>query len=196
MRNRIVLFLSVALLCAAPLQAQETPEERPEAPKSKTMLYLPPSHLFSCELPSAWRAFEEEDALGPVVRLLGPDNPAGTYRTGLSVRWFEKGSPGYVEPKKAVDDMRRSDKETKRSATGVMPMRVGGLLGRLFEVVETRALPLERLPAVEEQVHHYVAVIPSGFNYYLIRLSSTRDVYLDFREDYMLCLKTFKPLGR
>ena len=41
-----------------------------------------------------------------------------------------------------------------------------------------------------------MAVIPSGLNYYLVRLSSAREVYLDFREDYMRCLKTFKPLGR
>ena len=134
--------------------------------------------------------------MGPVVRLLGPDNPAGTYRAGLSVRWFEKGSPGYVEPQKAVDELRRSDQDTKRSSTAVSRMRVGGLLARLFEVVETRALPLERLPADAGQIHHYVAVIPSGLNYYLVRLSSSREVYLDFREDYMRCLKTFKPLGR
>ena len=196
MRSSSGLFLSAALLCAAPLRAQEMPEERPEAPKAKTIRYLPASHLFACELPSAWRALEDEDALGPVVRLLGPDNPAGTFRTGFSVRWFEKGSPGYVEPQKAVENMRRSDKEAKRNATGVTPMRVGGLLARLFEVVETRALPLDRLPAQDEQLHHYIAVIPNGLNYYLVRLSSTRDVYLDFREDYMRCLKTFKPLGK
>jgi hypothetical protein len=160
------------------------------------MLYMPPSRLFSCELPSAWQALEDEDALGPVVRLLGPDNPAGTYRTGFSVRWLEKGAPGYVEPQKAVEKMRRSDKETGRSAGGVSVMRVGGLLARLFEVVETRVLPLERLPARDQALHHYIAVIPNGENYYLLRFSSTRDVYLDFREDYFRCLRTFKALGR
>ncbi|MCX5797675.1 MAG: hypothetical protein NTY77_19470 [Elusimicrobia bacterium] len=190
------LFLWAALLCAAPMRAQEAEPAEAPSPKAKHMLYLAPSHLFACEMPTGWQAFETEDALGPVVRLLGPDNPAGTYRTGFSVRWIEKGNPGYVEAKKAVDEMRRSDPDTKRSSTGVTHMRVGGLLARLFEVVETRALPLERLPAAEEQLHHYVAVVPSGLNYYLVRLSSAREVYLDFREDYMLCLRTFKPLGR
>ena len=193
MRRRISRFLWAALLCAAPLRAQMT---EPGAATAKHVLYLAPSHLFACEVPAGWPAFETEDALGPVVRLLGPDNPAGTYRAGLSVRWFEKGSPGYVEPQKAVDEMRRSDKDTKRSSTAVRHMRVGGLLARIFEVVETRTLPLERLPAEEKPIHHYVAVIPIGLNYYLVRFSSTRDVYLDFREDYIRCLDTFKPLGR
>jgi hypothetical protein len=160
------------------------------------MLFLASSHLFACEVPTAWRAFETEDALGPVVRLLGPDNPSGTYRAGFSVRWFEKGSPGYLDPQKVVDEMRRSDKDAKRTATAVSHMRVAGLLARIFEVVETRTLPLERLPAEEVEIHDYVAIIPSGYNYYLVRLSSTRDVYLDFREDYMRCLDTFKPMGR
>lgn len=196
MSSRSRLALLAALLCAAPARAQESVEPDPQAPKPKIMLFMPASRLFSCELPSAWRALEDEDALGPVVRVLGPDNPAGTFRTGLSVRWFEKGAPGYVEPQKAVENMRRTDKDSKRSATGVTPMRVGGLLGRLFEVVETRALPVERLPAQDEQIHHYIAVIPSGLNYYLLRFSSSREVYLDFREDWFRCLRTFKPLGR
>jgi hypothetical protein len=112
------------------------------------------------------------------------------------VRWFEKGTAGYADPKKAVDEMRRSDKETKRNATAVTHMRVNGLLARLFEVVEARTLPLERLPADEEQIHSYVALIPSGYNYYLVRLSSSREVYLDFREDFVRCLRTFKPMAR
>jgi hypothetical protein len=184
------------LLGAAALRAQ--PEEPSEAPtaKAKHALYSAPSRLFACEVPSGWQTLATEDALGPVVRFLGPDNPSGTYRTGLSVRWFEKGEPGYVEPQKAVDEMRRPDKDTKRSTTSITHMRVAGLLARLFEVVENRTVPLERLPADEEEIHDFVAVIPSGYNYYLVRLSSTRDVYLDYREDYMRCLRTFKPLGR
>jgi len=183
-------------LCAAALRAQENEPGQVREAKADHVFYLAPSHLFSCEVPARWQVFASEDALGPVVRFLGPDNPSGTYRTGLSVRWFEKGEPGYVDPQKAVDEMRRPDKDTKRSTTSIAHMRVSGLLARLFEVVENRTLPLERLPAAEEEIHDYVAIIPSGFNYYLVTLSSSRDVYLDFREDYMRCLKTFKPLGR
>jgi len=189
-----LIILSAALVCAAALRAQET---ETDAPKSKYQTYMPPSHLFSCELPaSGWYGFEEEDALGQVSHLLGPENPAGTFRTGLSVRWVEKGQPGYVEPKQAVELMRRPDKATERESTPVRPLRVAGLLARVFEVFETRVLPLERLPASAEVVHRYVAVIPSGANYYMMTLASTRDVYLDFREDYLRCLRTFQPMGR
>ena len=190
MRRRTSLVLT-ALLAAVSLRAQDAIERR----EPQRTLYLPSSHLFACEIPSGWQAFEEEDALGPVVHILGPENPAGTYRAGLSVRWEEKGQAGYVEAQKAVNAMRRSDKETKRDSTAVMHVRVGGALARVFEVVETRTLPSDRLPAREELIHHYLAVIPSGLNYYLLRLSSSRDVYLDFREDFFQCLRTFKPLG-
>jgi len=185
---RTSLLLLTALACAAPLRAQDAPAKR--------KLYSPPSRVFSCEIPSGWQAFEEEDALGPVAHMLGPDNPAGTYRTGLSVRWIERDQPDYVAPQQAVDVMRRSDPASRRSATAVTHMRVAGLLARVFEVVETDVLPLERLPASPEEIHYYVAVIPSGLNYYLVRLSSTRDVYLDFHDVFTDCLKTFQPLGR
>jgi hypothetical protein len=191
MPARISLLLAV-LLCAAPARAQET---EPEAPKAKSVTYTPPSRIFSCELPSDWQGMEEEDALGPVARVIGPDDPSGNYRTGLTVRLFEHGQPGFVEVKKAVDLMRRSDKIVDRSATPVQPMRVAGLLARLFEVTEEWILPLERLPATEEAIHSYIAVIPSGSDYYVLRLSSARDVYMDFREDFFRCLRTFRPSG-
>ncbi len=196
MPSRRSLIVLAALLCAAPAAAQEDFESRLPKSRAKNIVYMPTSRLFSCELPSTWQSLEDEDALGPVVRLFGPESPAGNYRTGFSVRWLEKGAPGYVEPQKAVEKMRRSEKETGRSAGGVSVMRVGGLLARLFEVVETRALPLERLPARDQALHHYVAVVPQGENYYLIRLSSTRDVYLDFRETWFRCLRSFRALGR
>lgn len=192
-RTSFVLLLA-ALCCAAPLCAQD--EAGAPVRKGKTADYLPASRMFSCDLPTkGWYAFEEEDVLGPVVHVLGPDNPSGTYRAGLSVRWFDKSQASYVEPKKAVELMRKSDRSVQRKATGVSPMRVEGLLARLFEVFETRALPLDRLPARDEVLHRYVAVIPSGSNYYLVTLSSTRDVYLDYKDVYMRCLKTFHPLG-
>ena len=164
-----------------------------DSPPARPQRYTPASHTFYCDVPVGWHPFEDED--GFAVHLIGPDNPAGTYRTGVDVRWVERGQPGWVPQKKLVDDMRRSDSVTERSATSVRPMRIAGILARIFEVSETRWLPADQLPAVAEPLHHYVAVIPSGESYYLINLSSSRDVYLDFRNMFVDFLKSFKPLG-
>jgi hypothetical protein len=201
--NKLCL-MSCALLWGVYATAQEAAPPPPEAtitpetPSSSGYItYQPSSRLFTCEIrETGWSAFEEEDALGPVVHILGPENPAGNYRTGLSVRWMDKDTPGFLEPKKAVDLMRRADPVIGRSASAIRPLRVGGLLGRGFEVTQPRVLPLERTPAVEDIVHHYIVILPSGTGYYLIRLSSTRDVYLDFRDELMRFLKTFRPMGR
>ena len=68
-------------------------------------------------------------------------------------------------------------------------------MGRVFEVYATRRLPAQRLPMIEEQLHHYVALVPSGESYFVIRLSSSRDVYLDYRELFVQFLRSFKALG-
>ena len=189
--HRVICFAAV-ILCAGVLRAQEGTRTPGAQPQSRVTT----SRLFSCELPSSWNAFEEEDALGAVFHALGPDDPTASYRTGLSVRWVEPEQTGYVEPKKAVESMRRSDRAVRRNATPVLPMRVAGLLARVFEVTETRVLPLERLPAGEKVIHHYVAVIPDRAGYYVVRLSSAREVYLDFHDDFRRCLQTFQPFAR
>ena len=182
------LSLGLGLLwCALPLWGQETPKFRS---------YAPPSHSFSCEIPNAgWAAFEAEDSLGPAVHILGPQNPSWNFRSGLSVRWFDRDTPGYMEPKKLVERMRRPDQAARRGATAVRPMRVAGLLARVFEVTETWLIPLERLPAGEEALHRDIAVIPSGSGYYVVTLSAPQDAYLDLREGFFHLLKTFQPLG-
>ena len=134
--HRVICFAAV-ILCAGVLRAQEEAGTPGSQPQSR----MTTSRLFSCELPSSWNAFEEEDALGAVFHALGPDDPTASYRTGLSVRWVEPEQTGYVEPKKAVESMRRSDRAVRRNATPVLPMRVAGLLARVFEVTETRVLP-------------------------------------------------------
>lgn len=155
--------------------------------------YTPPSASFACDLPNEqWRAFEEEEGAGFAVHILGPDNPAGTYRTGIDIRYMEKGQPGWVPLKKYIDDTRHGE---GRGATGVKPYRVSGMLARIFEVVETRRLPPDQLPSMEEELHHYYAIIPVGESYYSVKLSSTRDVYLDYRQLFVKFLHDFKPLG-
>ena len=174
------------LALAAPALADEKP----------TLRYTPPSATFVCDLPSEeWHAFEEEEGAGFAAHLLGPDNPSGTYRTGIDIRWIEKGQPGWVPVKKYMEDLRRGDTDTDRTSTLIKPYRISGMLARVFEVVERRRLPEGQLPSLEEELHHYYAVVPIGENYYSVKLSSTRDVYYDYRELFVKFLFTFKPLG-
>lgn len=169
------------MLALAPLgSAQEAPERR----------YIPASRAFACDLPQGWQAFEEEDPSGSVVHLLGPDNPSGSYRTGIDIRLLESKRP-YRE---TLEELRRPEPETGRTATAVRPLRIPAALARTFEVIETRWLPEERLPALEEELHHYVALIPSGESLILVRLSSSRDIYLEYRDLFVRFLKSFKPL--
>jgi hypothetical protein len=179
----------VVVLLASPardLAAQERGSRR----------FTPPSNLFACDLPGDdWHAFEEEEASGFATHILGPDNPAGTYRTGIDIRWVEKGQAGWKPLKQAIDDLRRGNKDTDRGSTNVRPYRISGILARTFEISETRRLPADQAPSLEDEIHHYVAVIPSGESYYIIKLSSTRDVYLEYRELFVRFLRSFKPLG-
>lgn len=188
MRNKLVLFAALAF--AAPLRAQELPEPPPTASR-----YTPSSRAFSCEVPSGWTAFDEEEGGGTAVHLLGPDNPAGVFRAGIDIRYMERGQPGFKTFRQFVDDVRRSDDMTQRSATNLRPLRINAGLARVFEISETRRVPADRLPSVEEALHRYVGIIPSGDSYYVISLASTRDAYLDFKDLFTDFLRTFRPMG-
>ncbi|MDE2039974.1 MAG: hypothetical protein KGO96_01310 [Elusimicrobia bacterium] len=159
--------------------------------------YVPPSRTFACDLPGPdWHAFEEEEDTGFAVHILGPDDPTGTYRTGIDVRWREKGEPGWVPIKKRIDDeLRRKDPSVGRVATLVRPYRVPAGLARVFEVVEIRRLPASQLPSLDEDLHYYYAVIPEGESYYEIKLASTREEYLKYRDVFVRFLYTFRPIG-
>ncbi len=172
--------ISLLLALAAPSLAAED---------GRYKTWSPASPSFSCEIPRAWQAFEEEDT----AHALGPDDPRGAYRAGIDVHWVERSRPGFVDWKDAVELLRRADKETGRAATPVRLVRSGGVLARVFEVTENRRLPPDRLPSSERAVHHYVAVVPGGSGYYVARLSSARDVYLDYKEDWARFLKSFRP---
>lgn len=192
MRNlKLPSLLLAALLGASALHAQDEPE-----PAGRYRKYEPTARSFSCEIPSrGWHAFEEDSVQGYAVHILGPDSPTGTYRAGIDIHWVERGQSGYMDYKKAIDVQRRSDAAAERKATPVRLMRVAGMNARVFEVTETRLLPPDRLPAAPEVLHHYVAILPSGDSYFLIRLSSTRDSYLDHRDEFVRFLKHFRVLG-
>jgi hypothetical protein len=69
------------------------------------------------------------------------------------------------------------------------------VLARTFEVVETRRLPSEQAPSFPEELHHYIAVLPNGDGYYVLRLISARTDYLEHRDMFVRFLKTFRLLG-
>lgn len=187
--SRLALALA-ALLCLM-LAGRAGAEEKPE------LRYTPPSQTFACDLPGPeWHAFEEEEAAGFAVHILGPDSETGTFRTGITVRWLEKGQPGWVPLKKHVDDdLRRSDGSTGRVATIVRPYRIPAGLSRIFEVVEKRRLPPDQLPSVEEELHYFYAVLPVGESYYEIKLGSTREEYFGYRDTFVKFLRAFHPIG-
>lgn len=205
MRRELALL---ALLAAAPARAEDwlaaarraaataaIPGEAPaERPKSAWSPYESPSRLFRAELPSeGWTAFEEEDALGTVVRVLGPDDPSGAVRAALTVRLVDRDAPGFVPVKEAVDVLRRPG--AGREVSAIHPLRLDAGLARLFEVVQTRRLPLDAGPSAPVEIHQYVAVIPRGEAYYLVRLVTARANYLDFRDDFLRFLKSLRPIG-
>ena len=169
-------------------------EAVPEKAKSDWVPYEPSTRLFRADLPPVgWRAFEEEDALGSVVRILGPDDPSGALRAALTVRLVDRDSPVFMPAKDAVEAMRRQGPE--RESTVVHPLRIGAGLARIFEVTETRRMPSDAGPSAPMEVHQYVAVIPRGEAYYVIRLVTARANYLDFRDDFVRFLKSLKTVG-
>ena len=169
-------------------------EAAPEKPKSDWVPYEPASRLFRADLPSAgWTAFEEDDALGSVVRVLGPDDPSGALRAALTVRLVDRDSPVFAPAKEALESMRRQG--PGRESTAVQLLRVGAGLARLFEVTETRRMPADAGPIAPMAIHQYVAVIPRGEAYFVVRLVTARENYLDFRGDFVRFLKSLRPVG-
>lgn len=178
--------LCAVLAAAVPARAEHAPLER----------YTPPSKDFSCDVPRGWSVFEEDEA-GDIeaVHLLGPDDSAGDYRAGIDIRYYEKGSPGFVPYKTTIEALRRSDKLTDRQSSPINAMRVGAGLARTFEVSETRRLPLGRAPSSLEPLHRDYAIFPNGESYFVVTMATTREVYLDYREQFYEFLRTFRPLG-
>ncbi len=158
--------------------------------------FSPASKAFTCDVPPGWTPFEEQEPWGFAVHIVGPDDAQSDYRTGIDIHYFEQGEPGFVKAAKYTDELRRGDDLTDRQSTPVVVMRVGDSLGRLFEVLETRRLPFDGLPAQDRILHHYYAIIPNGGDsYFSIDLSSSRETYLDYREMFTDFLRSFRPSG-
>jgi hypothetical protein len=169
-------------------------EAVPEKAKSDWTTFEAASRLFRAELPSAgWTAFEEDDALGTVVRVLGPDDPSGALRAALTVRLVDRDSPMFTPVKTAVEEMRRQG--PGRESSAVQPLRISAGLARIFEITETRRMPADAGPSEPMAIHQYVAVIPRGEAYFVIRMVTARESYLDYRDTFVHFLKTLKPVG-
>jgi len=169
----------------------------PEPAKKPWVPYVPTSRLFSGEIPvEGWWPMEEETATGSVFRLLGGDSQSGSLRTVMSVRFYDKDTPGFTPIKQAVELMRRENKEIKRSVSPIRPVRVNLGLARTFEINETRRVPSDEGPSFEEELHHYIAVIPVGEAYYLVRMVSSRATYLEYRDVFVRFMKSLRSLSR
>ncbi len=174
----------------------DSAQAAPEAPEGSWRAYSSSSRLFVGEIPAiGWWPMEEETATGSVFRLLGSDWPSGSARTTLSLRYYDKGTLGFLPIKQAVEQLRLQDKGTNRSISPLRPVRVSLGLARTFEIVETRRMPLDSGPSFEEEVHSYVAVIPVGEAYYLARLISSRSNYLNYRADFLRFIKSLRSVS-
>jgi len=197
----------LVLLAAAPARAEDwllsarraaasaaiPGEAVPEKAKSDWAPYEPASRLFRADLPPAgWRSFEEDDALGSVVRILGPDDPSGALRATLTVRLVDRDSPVFAPIKVAVEAMRRQG--PGRDTTAVQSLRIPAGLARIFEITEIRRVP-DVATSAPLEIHQYVAVIPRGEAYFVVRLVTARENYLDYRVDYIRFLRSLKPVG-
>lgn len=205
------LLLALTLAAAAPASAADWLLESERAARSAPVPdepagepfaegyrpHTPESRLFTADVPaSGWWPMEEEGPDGSVFYLLGPDSPSGAFRAVLSVRAYDRDTSMFTEAKEHAELLRRRDDAVSRSATAVRPLRVkGGVLARTFEVIETRRLPAEQAPAFPEELHHYVAILPQGESFYVLRLISARTDYLEHRDMFVRFLRSFRALG-
>jgi len=183
----------LAFMLAAPMAFSQ--EILPQEPKLNHLLYTSPRRIFSCEVPKGWQAFEEEALQGSSAHFLGPAVADGAFRAAINVHFMQKGSPGFITLENAVKRERQSDKDSSRDSSSIIYGRLAGNQSRRFEVTETRQLPREVLPSRPTVLHHYYVFLNAGDGYFMIKLSTTRETYLDYRPDFERLLSTFQILG-
>lgn len=163
------------------------------AKSSALTVFEPKTHSFSCRIPADWAAFEDSEPWGEAVHILGPEGPTGAYRTGIDIHRMESGKPGFVSLLRLIKHIRRTDAQTKRAVGAVQRLHAASGLARFVEVRESRYLPAETAPSREETLHHYIGFIEDGSGYFMIKLSASEEVYLDYREDFLELVKSFRP---
>jgi hypothetical protein len=111
----------------------------------------------------------------------------------MTVRLVDRDSPAFVPVKDAIEAMRRGG--PGREASPIHSVRVSAGLARIFEITEIRRVPVDTGPSALLDLHQYVAVIPRGEAYYVVRLVSARASYLDLRDVFQGFLKSLKIVG-
>lgn len=189
MRTLPVLLAALLLPLSAGAQFQTRPAGKRKA-------YVSPRRAFSCEVPPGWKAFEEETPWGFSAHFLGPAQAAGAWRAALHVHFIDRRLPGFVPVEETLKRERKADPRTGRETTPLVRWRIGRRAARRFEISETRRLPLDRLPSRPVALHHFYALLPAGDSYFVVKLSTTRETYLDYREAFERVLDTFRVLGQ
>jgi hypothetical protein len=179
----------------ADANAAVVPGEGGPRPEAKGWVpYESPSRLFHANLPAqGWRAYEEDDALGTVDRFLGPEDSGGLVRAAISVRLMDRDSAVFVPAKDEVEILRRDEDGRKTSPLTTRRFPAG--LARLFEVTREMRAPRDEGPALPSTVHEFVAVIPRGEAYFVVRMISAREDYLNLRPLFVRFLKELRPLS-
>ena len=189
---RMIRFATLSIALTAPAFAQFTVQQEP---RPKHFSYTPPHRSFTCDVPTGWQPFEEETLQGTAVHFLGPAEADGAFRAAVHVHFIQRGWPGFVPIDAAVKRERRSDSQTSRDASPIVFWRAARAQARRFEVSETRQIPRDVLPSHPVQLHHYYVFIPAGESYFMIKLSSTRDTYLNYKPEFERLLSTFQVTG-
>ncbi|MCX5789540.1 MAG: hypothetical protein NTX64_13705 [Elusimicrobia bacterium] len=196
MRIDRLFALALALAFAAPAFGDEDGDEPAPVKPSAYKPLTSARETFACDIPSkGWTVIEEEAPSGSATHALGPAEEDGRWRAALHVHFMDKNQPGCVPMEDAVKRERRSDPTSARTAGAVRRFWVARRSARVFEVEETRLLPPDRLPATPSVLHHYYAFVPAGDGYFIIKLSTARETFVDYRGTFEQVLRTFRVLG-
>lgn len=185
-----------AVLLAAALAPGPALAAPPWSDPDRVEHFRPRNGTFLCEIPEGWTGFEEETPRGVSVHLFGPVEAQGLWRAAYHVHSIEGSRPGFLPARDFLKAQRARIKSAQREATELMTWRVDRRPAKVFEVREQRFLPHGRLPAAWLRLHHFYAVVPNGRDdYFLVKLSTTEESYLKYREEFRRFLASFKPTG-
>jgi hypothetical protein len=186
----------LSALLATSVQAQELPAADIWSLERKDLgyeTYAPQGGGFTCDLPAGWTRFMTKTPRGIAAHAIGPELAGGAVRAAYHIHLFEQGKPGYQPIAEYMKASRQRAKSSNRQSTAPTSWRVNKGPARVFEVREDRMLPVGKLPSQITTLHHFYALVPLGRNdYFVVKLSTTEESYLEYREEFRRLLKTFR----